>query len=248
MDKIEKGIKCVNCRNILDSPVLLPCGCSICHNHILNQTGPTVLCSLCEIEHPLPPNRTFPPNKALARIVKAQIGTLDFGLEHSATKQSCTRLNDLLTDFEYLLKDPFNFSYEAIEYLKHVAQLKVEEKKLKLDEELSIVIGKLDEFKASCKDNLKSNEYLAKSEIFEKRKEVTRQKLEKWTATLNELKVNESEWDRIKSECEKYIERIEIELEKLKRESLIPKRFETHRVEVENKFGKFEIDATFKFR
>jgi hypothetical protein len=249
MDKILNAVKCANCRNMLDSPVILPCGCSICHKHTHDPTSGSILCCFCGIEHQLESNRaSFPANTALARIIKSQINALEFGEEHKTSKKSCTRLNDLINDFDCLLKDPFNFTYEAIEYLKNVAQLKVEQMKLKLDEELVIVIGKLDEFKSDCKTNLKSNEYLSKVGKFEERKETAREELKKWEATLNELKLNEPEWGRIKSECEKVIERVENELIKFKMVSLNSRRFEEHCGEVEKYFGKFEIDSRFKFR
>jgi hypothetical protein len=247
MDKISDAIKCVNCRNVLASPVSLPCGCSICEKHTRDIKGP-ILCCSCDIEHTTPVNGTFPPNTGLAKIIDAQIEALDFGNKHTEAKQSCTRLNELLSSIETLLKDPFNFTYEAIEHLKSTAQLKVEEMKLKLDNDLARLIGKLDEFMAKCKKTLTSNQYVTKLERFERQRKTARQELDNWVATLNELKLNETKWMKIKEDSEKAIETFELELAKFKNETLLLKRFEEYRVEVEKNYGKFDIDPIFKFR
>jgi hypothetical protein len=252
MNKVSNAIRCVNCRNVMDSPVFLPCGCSICEKHTRDASinkETSLLCCKCEIEHEVPTNgRSFPPNAALAEIIDAQLGNLTFGHEHNDAKESCARLDELLTTIECILKDPNNFNYEAIEYLKSVAQLKADESKMRIDDNLTHLITKLDEFKANCKSNLGSSEYLTKADEFWREKEASRLELDKWLVTLNELKLNEPEWKRIKSESEKAIERFEIELAKFKSESLLQKRFEAYRADVENNFGTFELDPRFKFR
>jgi hypothetical protein len=249
MDKISDAIKCTNCRNVLDSPVSLPCGCAICQKHTQNLTSSSIPCCSCEIEHPLPPNgAAFPPNKPLAKILETQIRGLNLGQEHTDAKQACSRLDELLDEIEHVLADPFNFTYEAIEHLKSVAQLKADEMKLKVDKDLALLIAKLDEYKTNSKSNLKSNEYLAKSGEFERKKENTRQQLKKFMATLNELTANELEWKRIKEESEKAIKSFENQLNKFKHDSLLQKCYGAHQVEVEKFIGKFEIDPRFKFR
>jgi hypothetical protein len=246
MNKISEAIKCVNCRNVLESPVSLPCGCSICLKHT-RDVKVSILCCSCEIDHPLPSNGNFPPNKVAIKMLEAQINTLEFGKEQKEAKQSCDRLEKLLNNIDSMLKDPFNFIYEAVEFLKNAAQLKVDEMKLKLDEDLALLISQLDDFKIKCKTNLKSFEYLDKSSEFEKAIESGNKELEKWFVTLNELKQNEPEWKRIQSESEMRIKYFQRELKTFKFESLFQKRYNEYRNEVEEKFGKFEIDSNFNF-
>jgi hypothetical protein len=248
MDKISDAIKCVNCRNVLDLPVILPCGCSICKKHTIELKGTTILCCSCEIDHPLPLNGHFLPNKGLAKIIEAEISALDFGKEHSEAKKSCSRLDEILTNIENVLKDPLYITYEAIEYLKNAAQLKVEEMKKKLDNELACLIAKLVDFQTNCKANLNSNAYKGRSERFERKREAGRQELDQWFTILNELKLNETKCKKIKSDSENSIKRFEDELAKFKAETLLQRLFDVFRDEVENKFGKFEIDPKFIFR
>jgi hypothetical protein len=244
MNQLSDAIKCVNCRNVLEKPVSLPCGCSICEKHTQNVSG-AILCCSCEIDHKLPDNGRFPPTKALNKILEAQFSTIDFGKEHNGAKLMCSRLEELLANIDNIIKDPFNFTYEVIEYLKNVAQLKVDETKLQLDNNLACLITKLDEFKAKTKENFKSFEYLSQANELSAAKESTRLELNKWLFTLNELKLNEPEWKRIKNESKNTIERFKFELEKFKGESLLENRFDKFRDEIENKFGEFEIDPKF---
>jgi hypothetical protein len=251
MNKISNAIKCVNCRNLLDSPIVLPCGCSVCKIHTMVDDN-EIRCFKCEIEYPLS-SSNFPPNSALIEIIEAKFDNLDFGHAHANAMQSCKRLDELLANIELILQDPFYFTYEAIEYLKNVAQLKVDEIKLlksdqaEFDENFGILISKLDEFKANCKSHLSSNEFLNKSMIFEIEKDEARKELNEWFDTLNELKVNEIEWRNIKSSSERTIERFNVELDRFKSESLFQKRFEVYRAEIESTYGRFEIDSRFKF-
>lgn len=247
MDQILQAIKCVNCRNVMKSAVSLPCGCSICLEHTHNLKGTSILCCKCEIDHPLTFSYgPFRPNPALTQIINTQINKMGelFGQNHKKAKQSCSRLDELLTQIEHLLKDPFNFIYEAIEHLKNLAQLKVEEKKLTIGED---EFTKLDEFKKNCKANLNSSVYLGRSQNLERKIKAARQELEMWVVTLNELKINQPAWILIESQSEMAIKSLERELFAFKNENLLRKRFKVYRAEVEKIIGRLEIDSRFRY-
>jgi hypothetical protein len=243
MNMISNAIKCVVCKHVLTSPVILPCGDSICKKHTIDAKGP-LLCGKCDLEHPIPSNGGFPPNNGLAEIIAAQIGNLDFGKEHRQAKHLCQHFDDLLTKIEEILQDPYNFTYEAIGCLKNAVQLKGEEMKLKIDEQMSTLISKLEKYSEECKENLSSSDYLTKLEKIREDKEDARSNLEKWMATLNELKINEKEWARIDSESEQAIQRFEADLDLFKRDLLL-QRFGKFRDEIQEQFDEFEIDPSF---
>ena len=54
MDKVKKAIKCVNCLEVLKSPVLLPCSHSICDKHVTDSDKETIKCGLCKVDHLIP--------------------------------------------------------------------------------------------------------------------------------------------------------------------------------------------------
>jgi hypothetical protein len=243
MDKLSNSIKCGNCKNVLESPVLLPCGDSICKKHTINFQEP-ILCYTCGIEHPIPAKTGFLPNKALAGIIDAKINDLDFGNDHKEAQLSCEQFDDILTKIDNFLNDPFNFTYEAIDFLKNVVQLKGEEMIFNINETMDRFISKLDEYKENCKKDFAKKDYVLKSEKFRVEKEKARKDLDVWLATLNEIKFNEQEWKRIKCESDKAIENYEKKLINFKSD-LFPRRFEQFREEIEDEFGKFEIHPDF---
>jgi hypothetical protein len=258
MKKILSAIKCQHCKDILESPVVLPCGHSICDKHFNNHKG-TIICIECEIDHEIPKNGiSFPPNFELTKLLESEIGNLDFGIVHKDAKESCEKLDDLLNIVEHTLNDPFNFIYEAIEYLKNVVQLKgdspflnfhlltlEQEMKLKNDGKMKRYFTKLDEYKNECKSKLNSSEYFDEAYRLEQEKDSCREQLNEWLDILDEIKLNESEWKRIKVESEKKMKSIQNELARFKVYLLLQKRYGEFRNDIEKDFGKFEIDPAF---
>lgn len=246
MFKITNAIKCVNCRELLETPVILPCSHSVCKKHTTIEAA-SICCLKCGEEHVQPTNGNgFLLNEALAEIIEAQLGSLEFGTEHyNHAKQSCQDLDDLLTKIERLLHDPFNFTYEAIEFFKNVVQLKGEEAKLRIDEEMTRLIDSLNKYKSECKDNLETREYLREMGRFESEIEASRQNLEMWLCKLDEF--NEEGWKKIKRESEKAIRMFETNLAQFKIDLLLQKRFWEYRAEIEQAFGKFELETEYNF-
>jgi hypothetical protein len=245
MNKISNAIKCVNCKHILDTPVSLPCGHSICKKHSTGVKEP-VLCYSCGVEHQLPRNGEFPQNLGLTEIIEAQIGSFDFGKEYHEAKQSCEQFDELLTKIEHTLNDPFHFTHDAIEYLKNVVQLKGEQMKHEIDMKMSSSFQKLDEYKNECKSKCKTIEYLQEATRLGQEKDANRKQLNEWLVTLNEFKFNDSVWKMIKNESEKKIESVQNELDRFKASSLLQNRYGKFRVEIEEELGNFEIDPAFR--
>jgi hypothetical protein len=109
------------------------------------------------------------------------------------------------------------------------------------------LICELDKYNQECKTNLSTKDYLTKSEKIRAEKEEARKELEKWMATLNELKINEKEWTRINIESEQAIQRFGAELDLFKN-NLLLKRFGKYRDEIEQNFGEFEIDPLYNLK
>lgn len=237
---------CGYCREIMESPVNLPCGESICKKHTIR--GNSVLCPTCKIDHPKPAGHNeFPPNRPLSRIIESKLaGIRDlFGEDLKGANEYCKRFDQLLNNIEPILHDPFNFTYEAIKSLKDVVQLRGEEMKLEIDTKMSCLIKKLDEYNTSCKMNLETKDYLDKLNKIQVEREDDRQKLEKWVKELRLNKLNENgEWARVKSESKHAIERFQVTLELFKHDLLL-RQFEQHRREVEEFSGEFKIDEIF---
>ncbi len=87
MNKIPSIINCVNCRNVLTSPILLPCGHSVCKHHIdKDKTKQSCMCNQCGVRHS---KCKFYPNKALSDLIDTQLGSIDFGQTYKEATKSC---------------------------------------------------------------------------------------------------------------------------------------------------------------
>ena len=144
MEIILDVMKCALCYELLESPVILPCSCSICKKHVQNQTNNVIRCEICRVEHQIPSDG-FYANRALQKLIKAEITKLDFGNVHKIAKESCESVEETLNEFKVLLRDPSFYTHERISELKNAVQLKGEELKLKIDEEMWKLIDRLEE-------------------------------------------------------------------------------------------------------
>ena len=153
MESILNAIKCAICHEILESPVFLPCSCNICKKHVSDHSMDLIRCEICGVEHRIPTNG-FHPNKSLQMIIKTEIANLDFGSVHKEAKKSCELIENALKEFELLIKDPFFYTYERISELKNTIQLKGEELKLIIDQEMKRLIDRLEEYERQSKEYL----------------------------------------------------------------------------------------------
>ena len=157
MDKVLKAIKCPECKQLLETPVLLPCHHSICEKHVNEKkSGEKLICSKCGIDHEIPTNR-FPLNEALCDIIEAQISSIDFGCFHKEATESCAKLRQNIKDMENLLNNPGDYTYDEIGQLKNLVHLKSEQLKLKIDEEAEKLLDNLNEYQSLC-NNLLTND------------------------------------------------------------------------------------------
>jgi hypothetical protein len=144
------------------------------------------------------------------------------------------RLDELLTKIEQTLNDPYNFTYEVIDYFKNQVQQRGEEMIFKTQETMNQTMDKLDEYINECKKGL-NKKCEVKSKKLKGKKNKGGRELSKWLATLNEVKIDEDEWKRIKIESEKAIEIFEHELVEFKID-LFPESFLDLRNKIENEF------------
>ena len=87
MDKVINSLKCVNCRDILSIPVILPCGHTICQSHA-QVTDEQIICAKCGSRHQI---KEFIVNEAVSELISAELIKFDFGQQHKATSKSCNR-------------------------------------------------------------------------------------------------------------------------------------------------------------
>jgi hypothetical protein len=245
MGNIFNPQECGHCQSYLESPaVLQPCGVSICQMHLIENQEGSFLCKKCGIEHKITDENDV-LNKNLPEPKFDAVKNLE---EKNEAKKSCENFDDLLTKIELLLQDPYNFTYELIKNLKNEVQLKGEEAILKINENMTRAISKLDEYNIEFRNGLKEPEYLVRSEKFKVENETSRSDLENWMATLDVIETkndDENEWKRIKSESEKAFEDFKIKFVEFKID-LFSTGFLEFQYEIEKDFGEFEFGPNFE--
>ena len=184
MNNISNAIKCANCESTLSSPVILPCGHSMCKNHLSNGVNSCIRCGSCGQDHYIPPN-CFPENKALSMLIECEIGKLDFGAFYKKAKTGCSELNDLHVEIETLLKDPSFFTHKKISDLKNMIQIKNEEMKLQIDKETDQLMEKLKRYEADSKEYSATNSYIDKAKRLDMSLKESESKLKHWNDSLN---------------------------------------------------------------
>lgn len=121
--KINQILSCKICKNVLEDPVLLPCGETICSEHVLNNKvdlpGQRTLtsqvfqfkCLICKANHY--ENHMFPRNKALMEIIK--LGLHIVSLKPNSTEPS----EKLVVENNYYLstKDSFILNDQSYQSL-----------------------------------------------------------------------------------------------------------------------------------
>lgn len=202
MDRISKALKCANCQLILNSPVLLQCGHSICKYHA--QFGDWFLerigCDRCGVEHKIP-NEGLPDNQSLAEIISTQVHTIKLGEAHDRAKQDFDRLESLIDESETILNDPFHHVFKEIDQIKSEVQLKREELKMKIDLEIENFMGKLDQYVHVFRLQLNSSEQNRQrsSDMQEKRAQAI-EKSKSFKHHFNQVMIDDEFWSRISDE------------------------------------------------
>jgi hypothetical protein len=156
MQVIDHAIRCSDCKYELQSPVILPCGESICEKHCKLESK-HYTCVHCKVTHPIPDNG-FPMNKALEKILSTKIENIQLPTEYEEAFQAYTSLAKSIADFHLLKKDPCCLISADIGELKSEIDLLREQFKFNIDEHAKKVIEELDEFEKECQQNVKSRE------------------------------------------------------------------------------------------
>lgn len=198
MELIKNAIKCNQCKKILEDPIILPCGESVCKKHICFEAK-TFCCYECGDFHPI---SSLIPNKAFAKILKTEIDQLDFGQEYTDAVNSCNILKDALRDIHLLKNDPYFYIRNIIDDMKTDIELKREELKMKVDEKVNSLINELEIYDSNFKNYLKSSEYEEKNQNYDEIIKSIEVKFNIWLHELNKLKVNIQEWKSIKLQAD----------------------------------------------
>ena len=165
-----------NCKKYLKEPIILPCGRSICREHVdnlsKNKSESFLKCNLCDQIHKKTDD--FQLNVTLKELLEE--GT------HLDEKQ--IEMRQLYDNFELTLKeldrikrDPNNYLFDYVNEQKRKVELQREELKLQIDKIAEDLIKKIDDLNASLNSKIIDDPISHKSESIYKSKDKS-QKLE----------------------------------------------------------------------
>ena len=197
MELLEESIKCMKCNKVLEKPVLLPCGHSMCKLHEEEVEGLTTIgCNICQVDHNLI-SGGFPRVIALEKLIEKQIEHLHLGDEYNSTFKQYKDFSDLLDRFEKLRKDPEVRIHEEIGDMKAKIDLHREELKSQIDREALMYIDILDQYEQNCK--LNAVEIKSDKDI-ETKLAAWKEEMKQWRQNLNTFKKDTKLWQRVSDE------------------------------------------------
>jgi hypothetical protein len=157
METIESLIRCTNCKTLLEDPVILPCGNTICSKHIKQAVQKKELfsCDYCKQSHPTI-NYTFPPNMLAKRLIQSKLKQLDFCENYKITHRAFLDLKELVDEYEKNKADPTNFIYSYFGNVKNeIDSLRVNLKS-KIDRLCEKLILEIQIYQRECEEHAKA--------------------------------------------------------------------------------------------
>jgi hypothetical protein len=118
-------------------------------------------------------------------LIEAEIDKLDFGSVYKSAKESCELVEETLNEFKVLLRDPYFYTHKRICELKNAVQLKGEELKLRIDEEMKKLMDRIEEYERQSKEYLSKNEFKEQSKKLDDELKETQSNLDSWLECLN---------------------------------------------------------------
>lgn len=222
MEIIEKAFNCPQCNCVLQKPVTLTCGASVCREHVENLSNNLFLCKSCEHDHQIVKESTN-VNKALELLISANIKSIDLGDEFNGAFESCNELDRIIHDLEIITKDPNYFINNSIEKLRNKTELLREQHKLMIDEKANNIILELDMYEKECQANLDVDDFKIKIDAMSKNINQLKEQLAGCNKTLNDFSSKKNQFSNIWQESKTTIDKFTIESIHLKRELLVNK-------------------------
>ena len=136
---------CNYCTHLLEKPVALPCGITICECHLdkafLND------CKFCgKCHHQI----DYQVNEKLNRMLELKVNEIKLSPSFNECKRVIEHAKLSAVEITSVAKDPDNYIYEYFEKIKHKVDLNREELKLKIDNYSDEVIAGVNGYQADC--------------------------------------------------------------------------------------------------
>lgn len=204
MELIKSVIRCSDCNCVLQRPVTLPCGQTVCEKHIIISDLPkqTYSCKNCDQQHRIIQG-TLGINKAIDKLIQANIQNINLGLEYNQATQCSIELDNLIHKIETLKRDPYSFYHEIKCNLKSKTELLRDEYKQKIDKKTNDMLRDLDLLDDEFTNNLNANEFKNQCEKLDSYVKEINQNMTEWKSVLCDFESTEHQRSAVRKSLEK---------------------------------------------
>lgn len=142
---MEETFSCEICKKYYELPVMLPCGNSICLEHVLDLR--VYKCKLCYEDHAIPENG-LELNKSLQKVLNLN---LHLNQQQKEVREALRLFEQIIDEFYSATNDSQKYLFEYIVDLKD--KIDVEREKLLRENKLEMLV-RINDYDEKCKRNL----------------------------------------------------------------------------------------------
>ena len=216
-----------DCKLILENPVNLPCGNSICKHHFeqISKSGEKYDCFFCQELHEIPKNG-FGVNKILALLIQKYLESDPMRKEIIESYQN---LLESIKSYETIVPD--SYIYEYFEEIRIKVDLHREELIKEINDRSDEIIKLLKDKEQSC--NLNSQKMLPKINL---------SRIESWKRELRTAEKTEHELNKLLNDIDDKKTEIERKAKQIKNDLLQGESIEFDQFEKSTLFGQLLIE------
>ena len=197
-DSLDEILTCNICEKYFSNPITLPCGNSVCGEHI-DETGSDYKCEICSKKHAVPEDG-FCINKNIVKLSKLNNHLDD---KTKSLHQIIDEFEKVLKELSLLCRDPASFIFDYVSEAKFKIDLEREKLIERIHKVSDGMLDKLVKFEDDAKANLKSIDDLLDRHQLEIDK--LEQLSEKWKDELRTPKLEQKRVDEMINDAHKYL-------------------------------------------
>ncbi len=228
LETIKTILSCKLCEKILDRPVILPCGETVCGKHEEQfKSRETARCKICDKDHELGESENFITNKVVECFLAGEISRLDFGENYKQAFKLLTELNDAQANYDEIKGTSEGILLEKCQAMRNKVDLIREEIIQKVNNCSKKVLADIDSYEANCKLNLSYlDSKLEENNSFDLSE--MKADLSDWKTRMNNLYYDKELYHSVCEKSGKYLKFFENSIEELMDEIFLcqEKKFE----------------------
>jgi hypothetical protein len=159
LDSIKSILNCKFCVRILENPVILPCGETICDKHDESfRVKETAKCPICDEYHTLGESERFLANKGFERLLATEISKLELGEDYREAAKLLDELNNLKSVYDEMGSNTEDLVGEKFLAMRRKVDLIRDEIIQKVHDCSEKIISDINAYEEECKLNLSNVE------------------------------------------------------------------------------------------